>query len=219
MMSAHGAAGHSRPGGDHRRLASVGCLVIPPARFLSFRRCLFRAALMELDARAESVDRAANAYGDQQRKHRRWWWWWWWSSSTSTPNYPDEARDYADSLARRELDRRNPTTHVAREAFLKRFEREVDPDGILPRDERPRRAERVERAYMLRLAKRAVKVRSRLEVRADKPINASPPRMSMRGDSACMPICTYAGWSSLTTALPAILRTDDIYAFFHRPLC
>lgn len=47
----------------------------------------------------------------------------------------------------------------AREAFLKRFETAVDPDGQLPPDERYRRAEHAKRAYMLRLAKKAVAVR------------------------------------------------------------
>jgi hypothetical protein len=54
---------------------------------------------------------------------------------------------------------RNARTRPAREAFLRRFEREVDPDGTLPPDERNRRAEHAKRAYMLRLAKRAVAAR------------------------------------------------------------
>src|ERR1700749_4987078 len=51
---------------------------------------------------------------------------------------------------------RSARTRPAREAFLKRFEREVDPDGTLPPEERRRLAEHAKRAYMLRLAKRAV---------------------------------------------------------------
>ena len=43
--------------------------------------------------------------------------------------------------------------------LVQRFEREVDPDGKLPPDERRRRAEHAKRAYMLRLAKRAVAAR------------------------------------------------------------
>jgi len=54
---------------------------------------------------------------------------------------------------------RSARTRPARQAFLKRFEREVDPDGTLPPDERHRRAEHAKRAYMLRLAKRAVAAR------------------------------------------------------------
>jgi hypothetical protein len=54
---------------------------------------------------------------------------------------------------------RSARTRPAREAFLKRFELEVDPDGKLPPDERRRRAEHAKRAYMLRLRKRAVSSR------------------------------------------------------------
>lgn len=51
---------------------------------------------------------------------------------------------------------RSARTRPAREAFLKRFETEVDPDGQLAPEERYRRAEHAKRAYMLSLAKRAV---------------------------------------------------------------
>jgi hypothetical protein len=50
-------------------------------------------------------------------------------------------------------------TRPALQKFLQRFEREVDPDGKLPPDERRRLAEHAKRAYMLRLAKRAVAAR------------------------------------------------------------
>jgi len=50
-------------------------------------------------------------------------------------------------------------TRPALEKFLQRFEKEVDPDGKLPPDERRRLAEHAKRAYMLRLAKRAVAAR------------------------------------------------------------
>ncbi len=56
-------------------------------------------------------------------------------------------------------DDRSARTRPAREKFLQRFEREVDPDGKLPPDERRRRAEHAKRAYMLRLAKRATAAR------------------------------------------------------------
>jgi hypothetical protein len=49
---------------------------------------------------------------------------------------------------------RSARTRPAREAFLKRFEREVDPEGKLPADERRRRADHALRAHMLRLRKR-----------------------------------------------------------------
>jgi hypothetical protein len=54
---------------------------------------------------------------------------------------------------------RSARTRPAREAFLKRFEREVDPDGKLPPEERRRRAEHALRAHMLRLRKRALTAR------------------------------------------------------------
>ena len=54
---------------------------------------------------------------------------------------------------------RSARTRAAREAFLSRFEREVDPDGSLPPDERRRRAQHALRAHMLRLAKRSVRAR------------------------------------------------------------
>ncbi len=48
---------------------------------------------------------------------------------------------------------------AARQEFLRRFEREVDPEGRLPLEERRRRADHAKRAYMLRLAKRSAAVR------------------------------------------------------------
>ena len=54
---------------------------------------------------------------------------------------------------------RSARTRPAREKFLQRFEREVDPDRTLSAEERRRRAEHAKRAYMLRLAKRAVAAR------------------------------------------------------------
>jgi hypothetical protein len=54
---------------------------------------------------------------------------------------------------------RSARTRPAREAILRRFEREVDPDGTLPADERHHRAEHAKRAYMLGLSKRAVAAR------------------------------------------------------------
>jgi len=48
----------------------------------------------------------------------------------------------------------DPAAHTApaRAAFLERFEREVDPDGLLDPRERARRAEHARKAYFLRLA-------------------------------------------------------------------
>ena len=51
------------------------------------------------------------------------------------------------------------TTAKARASFLAKFEREVDPDGVLPLDERRRRAEHLRRAHFARLARASARVR------------------------------------------------------------
>jgi len=55
----------------------------------------------------------------------------------------------------------DPAAHTApaRRAFLDRFEREVDPDGLLPTEARQRRAEHARKAYFLRLALASAKAR------------------------------------------------------------
>jgi hypothetical protein len=52
------------------------------------------------------------------------------------------------------------TTEPARRAFLSRFEREVDPEGVLPERERLRRAEYARKAYFTRLALASAKARA-----------------------------------------------------------
>ena len=56
----------------------------------------------------------------------------------------------------------DPTAHTAsaRAAFLSRFEREVDPEGVLEPAERFRRAEHAKKAYFLRLALASRKARA-----------------------------------------------------------
>lgn len=68
------------------------------------------------------------------------------------------ARLAAHSLHARVTD---PAAHTApaRRAFLDRFEREVDPEGLLPTEERQRRAEHARTAYFLRLALASAKAR------------------------------------------------------------
>ena len=53
------------------------------------------------------------------------------------------------------------TTAKARAAFLARFEAAVDPEGILPPEERQRRALSARRAYFARLALKSARVRRR----------------------------------------------------------
>jgi hypothetical protein len=52
-------------------------------------------------------------------------------------------------------------TSPARAAFLARFERQVDPDGVLSPDERRTRAARALRAHMIRLAEASAIKRGR----------------------------------------------------------
>lgn len=60
-------------------------------------------------------------------------------------------------------------TTVARHAFMARFEREVDPEGLLEPEERQRRAEYALRLHMTRLS------RSRGRKRAQRAIAAQLP--------------------------------------------
>jgi hypothetical protein len=53
------------------------------------------------------------------------------------------------------------TTAKARQAFMARFEHEVDPDGRLPERERARRAEQARKAYFYRLALASSRARRR----------------------------------------------------------
>jgi hypothetical protein len=57
----------------------------------------------------------------------------------------------------------DPAAHTApaREAFLSRFEREVDPDGVLEPAERARRAEHARKAYFLKLALASSRARAK----------------------------------------------------------
>ena len=50
-------------------------------------------------------------------------------------------------------------TAAARQAATDRFERQVDPDGVLPPDERARRADSARRAHMLSLAAKSAAAR------------------------------------------------------------
>lgn len=52
-------------------------------------------------------------------------------------------------------------TEPGRKNFLARFEREVDPDGVLPEAERLRRAGHARKAYMQKLALASAEARRR----------------------------------------------------------
>ena len=70
------------------------------------------------------------------------------------------ARIAAHSLHAKVAD---PSAHTApaRRAFLDRFEREVDPEGTLPPEERARRAEHARKAYFAALALKSARARSK----------------------------------------------------------
>ncbi len=71
-----------------------------------------------------------------------------------------QARMAAHALHARVVD---PAAHTApaREVFLSRFEREVDPEGVLEPQERARRAEHAKKAYFTRLALASSKAREK----------------------------------------------------------
>jgi hypothetical protein len=52
-------------------------------------------------------------------------------------------------------------TASAREAFLSKFEKQVDPDGTLPDEERRRRAEHARKAHMARIGRLSALARSK----------------------------------------------------------
>jgi hypothetical protein len=54
---------------------------------------------------------------------------------------------------------RSARTRNARAKFDERFEREVDPEGVLPPAERAKRAESARKAYFARLAFKSAKAR------------------------------------------------------------
>lgn len=66
-------------------------------------------------------------------------------------------------------------TKPGRDAFLARFEREVDPNNELPEDERRRRAEHKRKAHMQELAiKSAQTRRANSAAKAQKRIGKAP---------------------------------------------
>ncbi len=81
-------------------------------------------------------------------------------SSSPRANRALQARMAAHALHARVED---PAAHTApaRKVFLSRFEREVDPEGLLEPQERARRAEHAKKAYFTRLALASSKARSK----------------------------------------------------------
>lgn len=64
-------------------------------------------------------------------------------------------------------------TKPGRDAFLKRFEDQVDPDRVLPEDERQRRAQHLRTAYMQDLAYKSAQKRRENRAAGTKPGRAA----------------------------------------------
>lgn len=77
-----------------------------------------------------------------------------------------EQRSLCARLAAHTLHARvaDPAAHTApaRQAFLDRFDRQVDPDGILPPADRARRAEHARKAHFTRMALASAKARRKV---------------------------------------------------------
>jgi hypothetical protein len=86
------------------------------------------------------------------------------------PGATTAERSLAGSIAANERWAKEPdreaATRPGRRAFMARFERLVDPDGVLAPDERARRAGSAKRAYFQRLALRSSRIR---RLRKDQP--------------------------------------------------
>ncbi len=82
------------------------------------------------------------------------------------------------------------TTSNARTAFLRKFEHEVDPEGILPEEEHRRRAEHALRAHMARLAlERSKKAHETTEIRVEREyLGIDPDDLAERIARALKPL-------------------------------
>ena len=78
------------------------------------------------------------------------------------PQTLSQAQMYGRAGGLRTRATHDPVEHTspARRAFYLRFERQADPDGTLPPDERMARADALRRSYMAQLAARSVSVRA-----------------------------------------------------------
>jgi hypothetical protein len=65
-------------------------------------------------------------------------------------------------------------------AFLARFERHVDPDGLLPEEQRAQMAQHARTAYMLQLAEKSAQARRRNQAKAGK-VATKPVDKQKRG--------------------------------------
>ena len=65
------------------------------------------------------------------------------------------------AFAQHSLHDTRDTTRAARDAFMRRFEDQVDPDGQLDPQERRRRAEAAKRSYFIGLGRKSGEARRR----------------------------------------------------------
>lgn len=75
------------------------------------------------------------------------------------------------------------TTAAARTAFLAKFEAEVDPERVLPSEERARRAESARKAHFARLSYQSAKSRKSKSTKR----NRKGDRGADRGDRGAVP--------------------------------
>lgn len=78
-------------------------------------------------------------------------------------------------------------TAPGRRAFLRRFEQEVDPDGLLPEAERRRRAAHARKAYFARLSLEGVKARRRIQERRSSRAEGSQELQAEGGPGRAKP--------------------------------
>lgn len=96
---------------------------------------------------------------------------------------PDQRSMRARIAAHSQHAQGQTSTGKARAAFNDRFERQVDPDGALPADERARRAEHAKRAYFQKLALKSAKAR-RKAAQATAEADAADAELAEGGDAA-----------------------------------
>ena len=98
-----------------------------------------------------------------------------------------DPRSLSGSIAAHErwsrCDDRHAATAPARQAFDERFDRQVDPDGILPPAERARRAGHARKAYFLRLALKSAQSRSKAATYTEAA-DAADAELNAGGDDA-----------------------------------
>ena len=86
------------------------------------------------------------------------------AAKTLSPEQRSTLASMASHASWAKTDDRSARTEPARKASMGRFEREVDPEGKLPPEERAKRAENARRAYFQKLAYKSSRARQRRKV-------------------------------------------------------